>query len=107
MTIRQKGAKEKKRMTDIESNNYWQKKQNLDKKGLKFFSQIIFYDWCKACGICIAFCPKKVFDRSEEGKPVIQRPDDCIGCRFCELHCPDFAITIKERYLDRRRREND
>jgi 2-oxoglutarate ferredoxin oxidoreductase subunit delta len=107
MTIRQKGAKEKKRMTDIESNNYWQKKQNLDKKGLKFFSQIIFYDWCKACGICIAFCPKKVFDRSEEGKPVIQRPDDCIGCGFCELHCPDFAITIKERYPDRRRREND
>ena len=107
MTIRQKGAKEKKRMTDIESNNYWQKKQNLDKKGLKLFSQIIFYDWCKACGICIAFCPKKVFDRSEDGKPVIQRPDDCIGCGFCELHCPDFAITIKERYPDRRRREND
>jgi 2-oxoglutarate ferredoxin oxidoreductase subunit delta len=31
------------------------------------------------------------------GAPVIERPDDCIGCRFCELHCPDFAITVKER----------
>lgn len=93
-------------MTDSKSNNYWQKKKNMEKKGLKLFSQTIFYDWCKACGICIAFCPKKVFDRDEEGKPVIERPDDCIGCRFCELHCPDFAITIKERYPDRRR-END
>lgn len=93
-------------MTDSKSNNYWQKKKDMEKKGLKLFSPTIFYDWCKACGICIAFCPKKVFDRDEEGKPVIERPDDCNGCRFCELHCPDFAITIKERYPDRRR-END
>lgn len=93
-------------MTDSKSNNYWLQKKKMEKKGLKLFSQTIFYDWCKACGICIAFCPKKVFDRDEEGKPLIERPDDCIGCRFCELHCPDFAITIKERYPDRRR-END
>ncbi|MBW2172677.1 MAG: 4Fe-4S binding protein, partial [Deltaproteobacteria bacterium] len=29
--------------------------------------------------------------------PVIERPDDCIGCRLCEIRCPDFAITIQER----------
>lgn len=94
-------------MTETKPNNYWQSKQELEQKGIKLFSQTIFYDWCKACGICIAFCPKEVFGRNEEGKPVIERPDDCIGCRFCELHCPDFAITIGQRYLDRRRREND
>ena len=27
----------------------------------------------------------------------------CIGCRFCEIHCPDFAITVSERQLKRRK----
>ncbi|MBW1940249.1 MAG: 4Fe-4S binding protein [Deltaproteobacteria bacterium] len=63
----------------------------------KRYDQIIFRDWCKRCGICMAFCPKNVIGCDESGAPVIERPDDCIGCRFCELHCPDFAITIKER----------
>jgi 2-oxoglutarate ferredoxin oxidoreductase subunit delta len=67
------------------------------KKVKKRYSQIIFGDWCKACGICSAFCPKGVIGRDKTGAPIIERPDDCIGCRFCELHCPDFAITIKER----------
>ena len=66
-------------------------------KHKKHYVQKIFRDWCKACGICIAFCPKSVLDRDEGGAPVVVRPDDCVGCRFCELHCPDFAITIIER----------
>jgi 2-oxoglutarate ferredoxin oxidoreductase subunit delta len=93
--------------SDPKTNDYWQKRQELEKKGIKLFRQTIFYDWCKACGICIAFCPKDVFVRNEEGKPVIERADECNGCRFCEQHCPDFAITIGERYPDRRRRAND
>ena len=63
----------------------------------KKYNQIIFRDWCKACGICSAFCPKNVISMDQTGAPVIERPDDCIGCLFCELHCPDFAITIRER----------
>jgi 2-oxoglutarate ferredoxin oxidoreductase subunit delta len=63
----------------------------------ELYDQIIFWDWCKACGICSAFCPKKVIGRDSTGGPVIKRPDDCIGCRFCEFHCPDFAITIQKR----------
>lgn len=86
-------------------NGYWELKKDLDKKGVKLFTQTIFYDWCKACGICIAFCPKEVFGCNEAGKPVVERPDECIGCRFCELHCPDFAITITDRYPDRRKSE--
>ena len=74
-----------------------------DKKQKKLFSQIIFEDWCKSCGLCAAFCPQKVIGRDETGAPVIENPDACIGCRFCELHCPDFAITIKEREKDSRR----
>lgn len=65
-------------------------------KQKKQYIQIIFRDWCKACGVCSAFCPKGVIDRDESGAPVFAHPEKCIGCRFCELRCPDFAITIKE-----------
>jgi 2-oxoglutarate ferredoxin oxidoreductase subunit delta len=89
-----------------DSPDYWEKKTQLERQGKKLFRQVIYRDWCKACGICIAFCPTRVYDRDEEGKPITARPDDCTGCRFCELHCPDFAITIEECYPDRRRKED-
>jgi 2-oxoglutarate ferredoxin oxidoreductase subunit delta len=63
----------------------------------KHFEHSIFLDWCKACGICSAFCPRGVIGNDETGKPIIEHPGACIGCRFCELHCPDFAISVKER----------
>ena len=66
-------------------------------KRKKSYIPVIIPAWCKSCGICSAFCPKKVIGLNDMGAPVIERPDECIGCRFCELHCPDFAITVKER----------
>lgn len=89
--------------TAAASNGYRQKKAELHAKSVKLFEQIIFQDWCKACGICIAFCPKKVYGSQKDGKPIIERPDACNGCLFCELHCPDFAITVRERFPDRRK----
>ena len=68
----------------------------------KSYNQIIFRDWCESCGICSAFCPKKVIGSDKTGAPVIEHPENCIGCRFCEIHCPDFAITVKERILNQR-----
>ncbi|MCX7920189.1 MAG: 4Fe-4S binding protein [bacterium] len=63
----------------------------------KKYSITLNYDWCKACGICIAFCPTKVYDTENlTGKPIIARPADCIGCMLCELRCPDFAIEVDE-----------
>lgn len=50
--------------------------------------------WCKGCGICIAFCPAKVFTAREDGKPVVTNPDACTRCGPCELRCPDFAISL-------------
>lgn len=51
-------------------------------------------DWCKGCGICVAFCPKQVLELDSNDKIEIARPDDCIACGQCELRCPDFAIFL-------------
>lgn len=80
-----------------------QRPPSKTKAGKKLFDQIIFQDWCKACGICMAFCPVQIINSDKHGKPEISDPDKCIGCRFCELHCPDFAITIVERHPRRRK----
>ena len=72
-------------------------KKKTPSKPKKRFTQTVFQDWCKACGICIAFCPKTVIGKDDAGAPEFLHPEDCIGCRFCELHCPDFAITIAEQ----------
>lgn len=54
------------------------------------------YDWCKACELCVHFCPKACFEADEQGRPVVVHPETCINCRLCELHCPDFAIEVTE-----------
>jgi 2-oxoglutarate ferredoxin oxidoreductase subunit delta len=56
----------------------------------------IFRDWCKSCGICAAFCPRQCLGLDEHGAPVVKDAKRCTGCRWCELHCPDFAICVKE-----------
>ena len=56
---------------------------------------IVYRKWCKECGICIAFCPRDVLARDEDGSVLVANPDACTACRWCELHCPDFAITVK------------
>ena len=59
-------------------------------------SLVINREWCKGCGICVAFCPKKVLELDREGKTSAPRIEDCIYCRMCELRCPDFAIEVAE-----------
>jgi 2-oxoglutarate ferredoxin oxidoreductase subunit delta len=56
----------------------------------------IYRAWCKECGICAAFCPRECIALDDEGRPVVAHPGRCTGCRFCELHCPDFAISVRE-----------
>lgn len=59
----------------------------------------IYRSWCKACGICVAFCPQDVFEREQKRDPgqefpAIVKPVECTGCQQCVLHCPDFAIRV-------------
>jgi len=28
--------------------------------------------------------------------PEVKNPDACVGCKFCELICPDFVIFVEE-----------
>ena len=51
--------------------------------------------WCKSCGLCAEFCLKKVFDFLAGTTVVPARQADCVGCRQCELKCPELAITVE------------
>lgn len=53
-------------------------------------------EFCKGCGICIAFCPTQTLG-FHKGKATVAYPENCIGCTFCELRCPDFAISVEEK----------
>jgi len=52
--------------------------------------------WCKHCGICLAFCPQKVFTWDEKQRVLISYPEKCTGCRLCEYRCPDLAIEVRK-----------
>lgn len=58
-------------------------------------SLMVKKEWCKGCGICVAFCPKKVLEM-EENVVKIVNIEACTGCGLCELRCPDYAIYLEE-----------
>ncbi len=54
----------------------------------------VFGNWCKGCGLCIAFCPQQVFAEDAEHRPVVAHAERCVACEWCTIHCPDFAIVV-------------
>ena len=74
-------------------------------KERKKYTVVFYPKWCKSCGLCSAFCVKQIIQTGKTGLPFIAKEDmdSCTGCRFCEIHCPDFAITIQDRHPERRR----
>jgi 2-oxoglutarate ferredoxin oxidoreductase subunit delta len=61
---------------------------------------------CKACDICVSYCPAGVLSMRQEPSSLlgaiidIVAPESCIGCTDCEIHCPDFAIHVADKELD-------
>ena len=55
---------------------------------------VVTVSWCKACGICVAFCPTGALAKDETGNPYVKDIGKCIRCGWCEIRCPDFAITV-------------
>jgi 2-oxoglutarate ferredoxin oxidoreductase subunit delta len=35
--------------------------------------------------------------QDEAGYPYVKHPEKCINCGWCELRCPDFAITVHKK----------
>ncbi len=58
---------------------------------------------CKACDVCVSMCPAGVLSMIAEPSSIlgsmieVVNPEACIGCKDCELHCPDFAIYVADR----------
>jgi 2-oxoglutarate ferredoxin oxidoreductase subunit delta len=55
---------------------------------------IIYRDACKACGICVAFCPAKTLGTDELGYPIVLDIETCTACNLCVDRCPDLAIEV-------------
>ena len=59
-------------------------------------------DWCKGCNICIERCPVDALEESDKlnkkgiRPPKLKKENKCNFCRYCELICPDLALTVIE-----------
>lgn len=49
---------------------------------------------CVQCNLCVSVCPTNVFDKVDNGVPVISRQEDCQTCFMCELYCPADALYV-------------
>lgn len=68
----------------------------------------IIKDFCKGCGFCIEYCPKKVYEFSGEMNkkgyrlPQAIHAEECTECGLCDLYCPDFAIIVEKKKSKRK-----
>ena len=57
----------------------------------------VLQERCKGCGICVAFCPKKILALDTLGRVHVTDETACINCGQCELRCPDYAIYVEKK----------
>lgn len=66
---------------------------------------VVFDNWCKGCGLCVAFCPRGVLEMNGDGRVHVVAPERCTACHWCDTHCPDFAIVVRQLDEDSSRRQ--
>ncbi|MBO8159533.1 4Fe-4S binding protein [Thermosyntropha sp.] len=65
--------------------------------------RVRFYsDRCKACELCIKFCPKGALGLDKKNinalgyhPATVVDPERCTGCGTCALMCPDLVIEVE------------
>ena len=61
---------------------------------------VIEKDRCKACELCVTFCPQKCLAPGDELNSsgyfavCFTAPGGCKGCAICADMCPDMAIEV-------------
>jgi len=60
---------------------------------MEMIKQFVDERRCKGCGVCVKVCPSKVFE-IRNGKAFPSNAKACIGCRMCEIQCPNYAIKL-------------
>lgn len=60
---------------------------------MEMIKQVVDERKCRGCGVCLKVCPSKVFE-IKAGKAYPSNSGACIGCRMCEIHCPNYAIML-------------
>ena len=55
---------------------------------------------CKGCGLCILYChkgqlePDKTLNKKGIHPVKFVNRNECTGCAFCAIMCPDMCITV-------------
>jgi len=66
-----------------------------------------FLELCKSCGECIVKCPVKCISWDEKNMGMLGEHaikidiEKCIGCEMCEQICPDAAIEIQNKRVEK------
>ncbi len=81
---------------------YWRKPLDYEKIKVPRGRVSIIEDRCKGCSFCVEYCPRDVlviskhFNRKGYHPPYVEKPEDCVNCKFCEVICPEFAIYVED-----------
>lgn len=61
-------------------------------------------DKCKACGVCVKFCPMNALELKDN--KIIYHQELCIGCGVCVHKCPNDACWLVRREEEQHVPEN-